>query len=291
MSPLRSQPPQVFLSDASLLPKYSTSGRVPSVGREISSPDDAGRALVAVLVDDLHLAECRGRLAEAPDRPVAEVDRQAALDRAVALDDLDVEALLELLPDGRGHAGAEDAAHRVVGVVRTLRLAVDRGRHAAEQVEDGAAVLARDVPQPRLGELATDHGAPLQHQAGRQGQHLRVTVGEREPRVGPFVLPPLHQHRHGGRLDVAARRHHDPLRIARGAGRVDDLERILGALGPDLDHGDLGVEHRAQRLGVGGVARCHDAGLLAALQHQQPLELRRLDPGLRRPVPGRSRRR
>ena len=71
MSPLRSQPPRVFARDGLRVAEVLDAGAAPPAGREQISPDDAGRALVAVLVEDLHLEPGRG-LAEGADRALAD---------------------------------------------------------------------------------------------------------------------------------------------------------------------------------------------------------------------------
>ena len=235
---------------------------------------DARRTFVAGVVDDLDF-EIGRRLAETADRSGAQrTIGHAALDGAIGLENPYRETLLEILPDGGGHAGAEDELDGVVRVVRLHRFAVDGSRHAAEEIEEGAVVFARDVPEAGLGELAAEHDALAQTQRGGQRHQLRIAVGEGKSGIGPRVVgDPEHGRAERGGA-IARIREDDAFRIAGRPRGVDDFERIVGPAQSRIDENLGPCEDLRKVVRTGHIARMQGAGVFAGFQHPDPVEAR-----------------
>jgi len=60
------------------------------------------------------------------------VESESTFGRAVELQDLYAETLLELPPDGGRHARRDDEAHRIVGIVRARWLGIDCRGHSTQ---------------------------------------------------------------------------------------------------------------------------------------------------------------
>ena len=196
--------------------------------RQMSSPGLARRHFLVVVVDDLELHDARHRLPEGARRSLADgLVGEAALHRAVPLEDLHVEALLESLPDGLRRAGADHHPDRVLAVVRLLRLVVDAGHHPPEGREGGAAVLAADVPDAALGEARAEDRLDPQGQRREERHRLGVAVGEGQAVVEDIVLLVL-PHDHVEDVEqsrpVVADGH--ALGVPGGPGGVDDLHGL-----------------------------------------------------------------
>ena len=226
-------------------------------------------AALARLVEAGRL-RARHRPAHAADRAFAgKVDqRTAAFGRTVDLADPHAEAALVFGPQVVRHAGADDEAQRVVGILGRFRRGVDFRDHAAEQVEDRAVVAADDVPEPALGELAADDGR--QRAAKRAPQRgLRVDMGQRQAGIEHVVVPDAERRAVIGRRHVLAERQHHRLGIAGGAGGEHHHHRIGRRGGRDRRP----VAPRGDRVAIGDLAkaagsvrRCVIAG------HHQPLQ-------------------
>ncbi|MCY1294553.1 hypothetical protein D9M70_438530 [compost metagenome] len=120
------------------------------------------------------------------------IESQAPFRRSVELENLDVEARREIIPDTGRHARAEHVANRVVGVVRARRLGIDGGSHATQQVEDRALVTTQDLPQTRLGELPADYRAQPQVQRVAKCDALGIGVSQAQPCVGSVARAQSH---------------------------------------------------------------------------------------------------
>ena len=243
--------------------------------------DDAGRALVHVLVDDLHVGEAHRRAARreqvllAVDRPLVgrlrEREHVAAQlghpeagvhDRTEALD-----RRPQHLDRHRGRAVA-DAAQRVELVVVDLRVLQHHVEHRRRQRGAGDAVLVDEL-HPQLGlEHRGQHDATAAHVGDGHGVAGDVAQRERHqvPLVGlRLVLDHRLQHGHG---EVAVGEHRalgEPGRAARvqqpgGRVLVDVAWRLVGRRGAD----DVGV------------ARV--AAVLAAADHDRRAARRRCRP-------------
>ncbi|MNL44985.1 hypothetical protein D3C87_1675990 [compost metagenome] len=116
------------------------------------------RCTVVTSLIDYSVAQVRHHFADAAHRADADrLDRQATLGGPVEFKHLHAEALLEIFPDSLRHTGGNHEANWIVAVIRPVWLRVERSSHASQQGEAGTAVLAADIPQPGLSELARKH--------------------------------------------------------------------------------------------------------------------------------------
>ncbi len=216
------------------------------------------------------------RLADAADRAdTGRVRGQPTLRGTVELVQLDVEAPAEFTPDRGRHPGGDDAAHRVVGVVRPGRLGVDGRGHAAQQREIGAAVPAGDVPQPRLREAPRQHAGNGVDQRGAERDHLRVGVGQRQSGIEAIVRPEAEQERRDlGSLAIAPVRQHDALRIAGGARGVDQLHRAVGIRAREFLVAEFATGHCAVRAHADGLQLGRGRLAFVGRQADHPLQAR-----------------
>ena len=240
------------------------------VGQPARRVEAGPRLLGAVLVDHLDSG------ADEPERarPLlgVAVDRDAALGRAVRVDDLDAEAAGELLDDLRRALVAERDPQRVVRVVGVLGLGEQVAERLAGVVEVRGAVVP-DVGQPaRRGELAGQPDARAVHDRRRPADLHRVRVEERHADVADVVGAEVHDDAHAiaGDEQTALRADHGLRRVRRPAredqrpDRVDRrLEAGVGGVVPrerglegrtDLEHrrevtGDRGQQLLVLRLG------------------------------------------
>jgi len=95
---------------------------------------------------------------------------------------------------------------------------------------------------------------------------------EGEPRVGPLVFCVAEDASQHARTPEAHMVAHDALRIAGGAGGVDDLQRLADVVHTGVDALGWSAEHLGQRRDARQVAERRRVGF-TALESQQPLEI------------------
>ena len=127
-----------------------------------------------------HKCFLRGRrFSYASHRALARwIEGHTAFGSAVKLKNLYTKAARKVFPDRSRHTRTEYHPDRVIAVIRSLRLTVNRSGHAPQQVEESATVATTDIPQPGLGEFATDYAGHPHFQGIANSDQLRIGMGE-----------------------------------------------------------------------------------------------------------------
>ena len=162
------------------------------------------------------------------------VGRHAGLGEAVALDELDPEALLELVVDVPGGGGGEAGVHLVGAVEVRGRDVPDEVADGADRVEDRRLGVDHLLPEAARREALGVGDAPAGDQRRVAREHLGVRVEERQAAEEGVLRQRLHRLAGRGRdhLEQAARRE------VVGGVLLDDA---LGAAGGARGEHDAGV--------------------------------------------------
>ena len=251
------------------------------------SPISPCRDLVAVVVDELHLAALDRR----PDRAglalaVGMVERgdRRRLAEAVALEHLAAEALLEAAQDLDRQRGAAGGADAQLGHVAALAVGmVQQGAvHRRHALEDGAAVALEDLQ--RLARVEARQQRDAGTAADRGVHRARLAEGVKQRQAAEDDVADAHVEQADGDRHVAAQvvvRELGALRLAGRARRVEDHRGVVavdlgdvlvGLVGEDqaLDLARLDLDD----LDVAGLLRPGLGGLHEAVPGEQQLGLR-----------------